>query len=152
MKKLAQFVLLVACMFLVAKSVLAVKSGGESLGGIKPNDSANAVIKMYGNPESKSKGEYRYPSKGLIFSLSDNRINSIKAFGASTAKTRAGIHIGSTRAQVKAAYPGIEDVYTEDPNRLSWEDCVSAVGSDITFTFTADKVSEIFLFGRHCND
>jgi hypothetical protein len=94
----------------------------ESLAGIKLRDDVGKVHSIIGKPQSTTRpelqemtGEYtweeKYPAKGIEFGMSRGEqskvggsVYSIRVFGNSPAFTSSGIGLGSSIADVEAAY------------------------------------------------
>ena len=135
----------------------AIELSKDSLAGIRPGDSVQAVIKKYGQPESKTDWEddytedggdrfrqYEYPSRGLTFEIAKKGKIQYVAFiwaeGESKARTSKNIGIGSSMDDVIKAYgkPDLEcDGYVYyDPKKENLQ---------LMFSFDNEKVSLIRL-------
>jgi hypothetical protein len=132
----------------------------ETFGDIKIGQPAAETLKTLGEPGSKSKAEewaadgllheyWKWKDKGLELNMSSEKNNvsgtlaifNINAEAPCTFKTRAGIGIGSTLDEIKAAYQ--RDISEADSNNE--QVLVGSVYGGIIFTLTKGKVSHIFL-------
>ena len=132
----------------------------ETFGDIKIGQPYSATVKALGEPGSKSKAEewaadglmheyWKWKDKGLELNMSSEKNNvqgtlaifNINAEAPCTFKTRAGIGIGSTLDEIKAAYK--KDISEADSNNE--QVLVGSVYGGIIFTLTTGKVSHIFL-------
>jgi hypothetical protein len=86
---------------------------GQSIAGVKLGDSEAQVTAVLGAPASKENAGSAYPgvvniyyptSVGLHFSMTNGRVSDVLSFSKKQ-KTSKGITIGSSRAQLKRAYP-----------------------------------------------
>ena len=102
-----------AAIMAVAPSALASIVIGQSIAGVKLGDSEAQVTAVLGSPASKENAGPAYPgvvniyyptSVGLHFSMTNGRVSGVLAFSKKQ-KTSKGIGMGSSRAQLKRAYP-----------------------------------------------
>jgi hypothetical protein len=86
---------------------------GQSIAGVKLGDSEAQVTAALGPPANKENAGPAYPgvvniyyptSVGLHFSMTNGRVGDVLSFSKKQ-KTSKGITIGSSRAQMKRAYP-----------------------------------------------
>jgi hypothetical protein len=86
---------------------------GQSIAGVKLGDSEAQVTAVLGPPTSKESAGPAYPgivniyyptSVGLHFTMQSGRVFGVLSFSKKQ-KTSKGITIGSSRAQMKRAYP-----------------------------------------------
>jgi hypothetical protein len=105
--------LLSAGLLAFVPSALASIVIGQSIAGIKLGDSEAQVTAVLGAPESKESAGPLYPgvvniyyptSVGLHFSMTNGRVSGALIFSKKQ-KTHKGIGMGSSRAQLKRAYP-----------------------------------------------
>jgi hypothetical protein len=96
-----------------APSALASIVIGQSIAGVKLGDSEAQVTAVLGAPERKESAGSAYPgvvnlyyptSVGLHFSVTNGRVFGVLDFSKKQ-KTNKGIGMGSSRAQMKRAYP-----------------------------------------------
>lgn len=106
-------VLSCAGIMVAAPSALANIVIGQSIAGVKLGDSEAQVTAVLGPPASKESGGPAYPgvvnlryptSVGLTVTLKAGRVYGFLSFSKKQ-KTSGGITIGSSRAQMKRAYP-----------------------------------------------
>jgi len=131
----------------------------EAIGKIKLGLPAAAVVKALGQPEKKgadteedATGEWvqnwEFPALGLKLSMSSGKkggaksVNSITATGACKLATARGIKIGSTEAEVRKAYGGVED---KEQSHKGESFVAGSIYGGVLFTLKDGKVSEIFL-------
>ena len=97
----------------LAPSALASIVIGQSIAGVKLGDSEAQVTAVLGAPERKESAGAAYPgvvniyyptSVGLHFTLTNGRVSGALIFSKKQ-KTNKGIGMGSSRAQLKRAYP-----------------------------------------------
>lgn len=132
----------------------------ESFGEIKLGQPYNELLKALGEPEAKldikewaadglMHEDWVWEKKGLVIGMTWDKtkktntlaIFSIKAMAPCTFKTRAGMGIGSTYAEVQEAYKKDIDPEATDKTQIT----VGSVYGGIIFSFEKDKVSNIFL-------
>jgi len=132
----------------------------ETFGDIKIGQPHVKTIEAIGQPNKKSKLEewaadgqmhtdWSYTSKGLVLNMSFAKgstdttgyIFSITADAPSTFKTRAGMGIGSTYAEVQEAYKRDIDAASTTKDQIT----VGSIYGGIIFSFKDGKVSHIFL-------
>jgi outer membrane lipoprotein-sorting protein len=129
---------------------------GVGIGNLKFGDNADTVTKILGKPEAiANEAFWEYPSKGLSVTIAPGTDLGVLMITASSKKagnvanihdfagqTDKGIVIGSTRAQVEAAYGKADKIDNADPDlsTLSYEK--PFIGH---FTLRSDKVVEIRL-------
>lgn len=148
MKKLA-LSLAVGSALLMGTASAAVPNDALVVGGIEYGASAEYVRSVYGDPtevETKPQQEfyngtaieYEYGDSFELFLL-DNQVRRIEVDRHNGIKTKAGIEVGSTLAEVKAAYG--------EPDKIRHDKYIyySQDRSDIGFVFEIenDKVHEI---------
>lgn len=111
-------------------------------------------------PDSRSKAiewaadgllheDWGWKSSGLVLNMSSDKTNidstlsiySITAIAPCFFKTKAGIGIGSSYAEVQAAYKKDIDPEATDKTQIT----VGSVYGRIIFSFKNDKVNKIFL-------
>jgi len=97
----------------IAPSALASIVIGQSIAGVKLGASEAQVTAVLGAPERKESAGPAYPgvvniyyptSVGLHFSMTNGRVFGVLDFSKKQ-KTSKGIGMGSSRAQLKRAYP-----------------------------------------------
>jgi hypothetical protein len=102
-----------AAIMVAAPSALANIVIGQSIAGVKLGDSEAQVIALLGEPASKESAGPAYPgvvnivyplSVGLHFTVTNGQVSGVLSFSKKQ-KTSKGITIGSSRAQMKRAYP-----------------------------------------------
>lgn len=132
----------------------------ESFGDIKLGQRYTDVLKALGEPNTKSKAEewgadglmhedWSWKNKGLVLNLSSEKstreatlaVFSITASAPCTFKTRAGMGIGSSAAEVQETYK--RDINPEESSKE--QITVGSVYGGIIFTIKNDKVATIFL-------
>jgi len=132
----------------------------ESFGAIKLGQLYSEANKVLGPPDSKSKAiewaadgllheDWTWKSKGLLMNMSSDKTNvegtlaifSIKAEAPCDYKTKAGLGIGSSYAEVEAAYKKDIDPEATDKTQIM----VGSVYGGIIFSFKNDKANKIFL-------
>jgi hypothetical protein len=78
---------------------------GQSVAGVNLGDTEAQVQQVLGPPSSHVSGSFIYPTQvGLRVGFSHGRVDGVLSFSKKQ-KTSQGITIGSSRAQVKHAYP-----------------------------------------------
>jgi hypothetical protein len=96
-----------------APSALANIVIGQSIAGVKLGDTEAQMTAVLGPPESKESAGQAYPgvvnvryptSVGVNFTLTNGRVSGALFFSKKQ-KTNKGIGMGSSRAQLKRAYP-----------------------------------------------
>lgn len=131
----------------------------ETFGDIKLGMTEKEFTQALGQPDSKSKPvewgadgmlheDWTYKAKGLVINISSEKktpaesktLFSISAKAPCTFKTRAGMGIGSSYAEVKEAYKRDIDPQSE-PSQI----VVGSVYGGIIFTFKNEKAETIFL-------
>jgi hypothetical protein len=131
----------------------------ESLLVLNNSLSGDDVIKIWGEPESKSEAiewgadglehqEWFYKSKGIELGLIRNDENEQIVFSISlqspcTLKTSRGIGIGSTKEEVWKAYE--HEINPEENNMDSSDVVVGSVYGGIILNFENDLVTSIFI-------
>lgn len=132
----------------------------ESFGDIKLGQQHDELLKVLGEPEAKADTKewaadglmhenWIWEKKGLLIGMSWDKtkaeaakaVFSITARAPCAFKTRAGIGIGSTYAEVQEAYKKDIDTEATDKTQIT----VGSVYGGIIFSFEKDKVSNIFL-------
>lgn len=130
----------------------------ESLGPIAIGQPANEIrAKMQSHPKTGAIARsevdslfhqtVEYPKEGISVDLVSNtekapqEVFSVRLSAPSPFRTKAGIGIGSSRAEVLAAYKGKIDKELSDKSQVVAE---SASGG-LSFTFRNGKVAGIFL-------
>jgi hypothetical protein len=132
----------------------------ESFGNIKIGQHYTETIKVVGDPGSKSKAtewsadgllheDWSWAEKGLMLNMSSDKANvegslaiaSITAISPCTFKTKAGMGIGSSYAEVEQAYKKNIDPESTNKEQIT----VGSVYGGIIFSFKDAKVSKIFL-------
>lgn len=131
----------------------------ERIGELGINMSAAAVIAKLGEPAKKGRFEvsevnggffqdWSYPALGLRLGMASEYRETPQSIGEifleapGTYKTRLGIGIGSTRAELLAAYGKLRD--PEFPSGKE-EFVAGSVYGGVIFTLKKDKVSQIFV-------
>lgn len=132
----------------------------ESLGGLKLEMSAKDVTALLGKPEKMGKdiewealGEYvqqwSWPKSGLVAEMVSEKKGGSKRVLMFTAKapwdaakkTSKGIGIGSTEAEVRAAYGSYED---KEMSKAGSSFIAGTVYGGLQFNFAKGKVTSIF--------
>lgn len=132
----------------------------ESLGGLKLEMSAKDVTALLGKPEKMGKdiewealGEYvqqwSWPKSGLVAEMVSEKkggskrvlMFTTKAPWDAARKTSKGIGLGSTEAEVRAAYSSYED---KETSRAGSVFIAGSVYGGLQFEFTKGKVTSIF--------
>ncbi len=132
----------------------------ESFGEIKLGMSTADVKKVLGVPSAESPAiewgadglmheDWTWKSKGLVLNMSSDKANrdhslsvfSITATAPCSAKTKAGMGIGSTYEEVRNAYRKDIDATVTDKTQIT----VGSVYGGIIFSFKNDKAEKIFL-------
>jgi len=132
----------------------------ESFGGIKLEMSYKETVATLGQPGKKGDAvewgadglvhqDWTYPAEGLVLNvsfekdklLSTGQIFSITATAPNGYKTRAGMGISSTYAEVKQAYKKDIDPEATDKTQIT----VGSIYGGIIFSFKNDKAEKIFL-------
>lgn len=123
----------------------------EAFGGIHNAAPAAEVIAVLGPPKKKSKpivegatgnyvSDWDWPSASAIMTSETDHgpwIERNLSIGRSSKlETRNHIKIGSSRAEVEAAYPRSEDDQKDDPNRY----LSGSMYGGVMFSFEKDKV------------
>jgi hypothetical protein len=94
-----------AAIMAVAPSALANIVIGQSIAGVKLGDTEAQVTALLGPPTSNANGSLFYTSSvGLRIGVEAGKVNDVLSFSKKQ-KTSKGITIGSSRAQLKRAYP-----------------------------------------------
>lgn len=132
---------------------------GDGLGKLKEGTKAEEVVKLLGKPEKKGEDlmmdatglweqEWKYPTQGLRLSMSSTKkggaktISTINAIDPCKLATARGIKIGSTAAEVRKAYQGLED---KDGPKSKETIVIGSVYGGIIFSMKAGKVDSIFI-------
>lgn len=132
----------------------------ESFGLIKLGQHYSKPLEAMGQPDSKSKPiewgadglfheDWTWKENGLVLNMSFDKTNidstlsifSITAKAPCDFKTKAGLGIGSSYAEVEAAYKKDIDPEATDKTQIT----VGSVYGGIIFSFKNDKVNKIFL-------
>jgi hypothetical protein len=132
----------------------------ENFGPLKLGQLYSEANKVLGPPDSKSKAiewaadgllheDWTWKSKGLQMNMSSDMANvegtlaifSITAEAPCDFKTKAGVGIGSSYAEVEAAYKKDIDPEATDKTQIT----AGSVYGGIIFSFKNDKVNKIFL-------
>ncbi len=132
----------------------------ESFGDIKLGQPYSETLKVLGEPDSKSEAiewaadglmheDWTWKNKGLVLNMSSDKNNvpgtmvvfTITAKAACTFKTKAGMGIGSTYAEVQEAYKKDIDPEATDKTQIT----VGSVYGGIIFNFKNDKAERVFL-------
>jgi hypothetical protein len=132
----------------------------ESFGAIKLGQHFNEMKVALGPPDTKSKAvewdadgllheDWIWKNKGLVLNISSDKqhtdstvsVFSITANAPCDFKTKAGVGIGSSYAEVEAAYKKDIDPEATDKTQIT----VGSVYGGIIFSFKNDKVNNIFL-------
>jgi hypothetical protein len=131
-----------------------------SLGTLKLGQSYRLVQETIGPPDSKSKAtewaadgllheDWTWKKSGLVMNMSSDKNNkdstlaifSITAIAPCDLKTKAGIGIGSSHAEVEAAYKDAIDPYSSNKDMIT----VGDLYGGIFLTFRDEKVVKLFL-------
>ena len=130
----------------------------ESLGSLKLEMSAKDITSLLGKPEKTGKdiewealGEFvqqwSWPESGIVAEMVSGKKGGNKKVLMFTAKapwdkaTSKGIRIGSTEAEVRAAYGAYEDKEMSKPGSSF---IAGSVYGGLQFTFTKGKVTAVF--------
>jgi hypothetical protein len=132
----------------------------ESFGPLKLGQHHSKTLEAIGQPDSKSKPiewaadglfheDWAWKENGLALNMSFEKTNidstlsvfSITAKAPCDYKTKAGLGIGSSYAEVEAAYKKDIDPEATDKTQIT----VGSVYGGIIFSFKNDKVNNIFL-------
>jgi hypothetical protein len=131
----------------------------ETFGPLKLGQPVAEMLKALGEPSSKTQAiewaadglmhsDWEWTGKGLVLGMSYEKgkeaaatVFSIIARSPCDFKTRAGMGLGSTYADVQAAYSKDIDPEATDKTQIT----VGSVYGGIIFSFTNDKASKIFL-------
>jgi hypothetical protein len=132
----------------------------ESFGPLKLGQHHSKTLEAVGQPDSKSKPiewaadglfheDWTWKENGLALNMSFDKTNidstlsvfSITAKAPCDFKTKAGLGIGSSYAEVEAAYKKDIDPEATDKIQIT----VGSVYGGIIFSFKNDKVNKIFL-------
>ena len=132
----------------------------ESFGDIKLGQPYNEMLKVLGEPEAKldikewaadglMHEDWVWEKKGLVIGMTWDKtkktntlaIFSITARTPCAFKTKAGMGIGSSYAEVQEAYKKNIDPEATDKTQIT----VGSVYGGIIFSFEKDKVSNVFL-------
>jgi hypothetical protein len=132
----------------------------ESFGAIKSGQHYSKTLEVLGQPDSKSKPiewgadglfheDWTWKENGLVLNMSFDKTNidstlsifSITAKAPCDLKTKAGLGIGSSYAEVEAAYKNDIDPYTTNKTQIT----VGDLYGGIIFSFKNEKVNKIFL-------
>ncbi len=131
-----------------------------TFGPIKVGQPYSEVKNLLGPPDTKSKTiewaadgllheDWTWKSKGLLMNMSSDKTNvegtlaiyTITAEAPCSYKTRAGVGIGSSYAEVEAAYKKDIDPEATDKTQIT----AGSVYGGIIFSFKNNKVNKIFL-------
>jgi len=132
---------------------------GESLGSLKLGQSADAVAKALGQPESKGKDveweaigqwvqEWHFPKQGLTLAMNSEKKGGKKVILSITAEapcklaTSRGITIGSAEADVAKAYRKVHNKDESTPGELF---VAGSIYGGAMFHLQHGKVVQIFL-------
>ena len=135
------------------------KAAGDHLGALYLGEPAADVVKAIGEPGTKedlidrpSTGDFaapwEYPVKGLSLGMKAPAkdgpltVESITCLGPCALKTDRGIGVGSSPAEVAAAYGDRED---KDHPATEVRFVVDSLFGGILFNFEGGKVSSIFI-------
>ncbi len=132
----------------------------ENFGPIKLGQHYSKTLEVIGQPDSKSKPvewaadglfheEWTWKENGLVLNMSFDKTNidstlsifTITAKAPCDFKTKAGLGIGSSYAEVEAVYKKDIDPEATDKTQIT----VGSVYGGIIFSFKNDKVNKIFL-------
>ena len=132
----------------------------ETFGDLKLGQASAETIKVLGEPDSKGRAiewsadglmhqDWVWKAKGLVLNMSYDKadpgntaiIYTITAQAPCTYKTKAGMGLGSTYAEVQQAYKKDIDPEATDATQIT----VGSVYGGIIFSFTNDKASRIFV-------
>ncbi|MGQ0738793.1 MAG: hypothetical protein ACT4OJ_07010 [Bacteroidota bacterium] len=132
----------------------------ESFGDIKLGQPYLEMKKVLGDPDTKSPAiewaadgllheDWIWKAKGLVLNMSSDKNNvsgtmvifTITATAPCTFKTKAGMGIGSTYAEVQDAYKKDIDPEATDKTQIT----VGSVYGGIIFNFKNDKAERVFL-------
>lgn len=121
------------------------KAGAKSIGGIEPYQIASDVIRIIGEPESKSVAvydeatgrsvqEWHYPSIGIVLEMFETgygqRVKSISAQSPCTLKTPSGIGIGSLVSDAQRIY---RDGIDPEENFIDYATVVGSIYDGLIF-------------------
>lgn len=152
--------LLLAILCLDAGSARAQNMfAGDSLGGLALGQSAEAVIKVLGKPQSKGRDveweaigewvqEWHFPKQGLTLAMNSEKKSGAKTILSITAEspcqliTSRGIRIGSTEAAVAKAYRDVQNKEEGEPGKLF---VAGSIYGGVMFHLKAGKVVQIFI-------
>jgi len=132
----------------------------ENFGPLKLGQHYSKTLEAVGQPDSKSKPiewaadglfheDWTWKENGLVLNMSFDKTNidstlsiyTITATAPCDFKTKAGLGIGSSYAEVEAAYKKDIDPEATDKTQIT----VGSVYGGIIFSFKNDKVNKIFL-------
>jgi hypothetical protein len=158
MKSILSLLLVTFCM--AVGSLRAEKMfEDDSLGSLKLDQGADAVIEALGKPASKGKDveweaigewvqEWRYPKQGLTLAMTSEKKGGAKTILSITAEspcqlaTSRGIQIGSTEAKVAKAYRDVQNKEEGEPGKLF---VAGSVYGGAMFHLEGGKVTKIFI-------
>ena len=133
--------------------------GKDAIGELRTGLVDAEVVRILGEPESKDGREeeaatgdivdlWRYPAKGIVLTMSSKTMTSALSIrGISidppcSLATKAGIAIGSTRAEVRAAYGPLEDPdFRGEAKRF----IVGTLYGGLFLDFEGDAVTSMYL-------
>ncbi len=132
---------------------------GDSLGSLKLGQSAEAVTKALGKPQSKGRDveweaigefvqEWRFPKQGLTLAMNSAKKGGAKTVLSITAEapcelvTSRGIRIGSAEAAVAKAY---RDVQNKEEGTAGELFVAGSIYGGVMFHIKDGKVAQIFV-------
>lgn len=133
--------------------------GKDAIGKLETGLADAEIVQLLGEPESKDGREeeaatgdivdlWHYPTKGIVLTMSSKTMTSaqwvrgISVDPPCSLATKAGIAIGSTRAEVRAAYGPLEDPdFRGEPERF----IVGTLYGGLFLDFADDAVTSMYL-------
>lgn len=133
--------------------------GNDALGALEDGLPDKDVLAKLGDPQSKDGREeegatgdivdvWSYPKQGIVLMMRSQTMTSAQSVSGITIKapcefkTKLGIGVGSTRAEVLAAYGAFKDPeFPTGPEQF----IAGSVYGGTFFDFTDDKVASIFM-------